>query len=68
MMAKQQFVFSLTRSMVTQAVREYAAGMVGANYDLEIPDSIGPLSILATKRRAVRKAKAPKVAAVKAAA
>jgi hypothetical protein len=69
MMAKQQFNFSLSASQLTQACEAYVAGMVDPEaYDIEASVKQGShVMVKATKRRA-RKAKAPKVAAVKAAA
>jgi hypothetical protein len=68
MMAKQQFTVDFTESMVAQSIREYAGGMIDPEtHDIEIVGRVQGVTIRATKRRA-RKAKAPKVAAVKAAA
>lgn len=68
-MAKQQFTFTLSDAQVKQAIAAYAAGMVDTKaYDLEVTGLAGVFTVKATKRRAARKANAPKVAAVSKAA
>jgi nucleoid DNA-binding protein len=68
MMAKQQFTLSLGANQVRQAVQEYAESLVDTLvYDLDVQMKGDDALIRVTKKRA-RKAKAPKVAAVKAAA
>jgi len=68
-MAKQQIKFSLNATQVRTALEQYAATMFdSATYAVEVAEGVAGVHIVATRKRAARKAKAPKVAAVKAAA
>lgn len=64
-MAKQQFKFTLGNAQVAAACEAYMRNLTEPGYELHAVVAPGTaVSVVVTRMRATRKAKAPKVAAV----